>query len=356
MIARDSGEEGTSSGRNAPRAREETLANASAKKERVKNGIEETDLTVSHRYCGGETEEVKYAYFCLLFQLDNLEQASNHNGMITTSNVLEEKAISGLNLAFRFLEGYPSMTSEETNATYFYSYPVNFELFNGVMKNHYVSLDDAKRQTQRFLNHFRASGVKALWWLYPGSQLEGLEELLVSLGLKPYLPAKLMMKTLGSETEIDTIASIPGFEIRKAETIQELEAFMPVFSKAFGMNESLNALYFDGWKWLSFDRGSKTFDYFVGYLNGQPAGCAQVAYGTDTAGLWCIGTLPEFRRRGICRALSLECLKYGKRAGKKYAMLSASSMGHPQYLKLGFEDTVQIKRFLVTGQPFLNIF
>jgi len=90
----------------------------------------------------------------------------------------------------------------------------------------------------------------------------------------------------------------------------------------------------------------------------EPAGCwgyevdgliagstSVVRYGDELAWIGMVLTLPEYRRRGIARALMQHALADCETRGVECIKLDATDLGRPLYLSLGFEDERAIERW-----------
>ncbi len=66
------------------------------------------------------------------------------------------------------------------------------------------------------------------------------------------------------------------------------------------------------------------------------AGAWSLIDGTD-CGIYAVGTVPQWRRRGLARALMLAVLGDAYRQGARTATLQSTPMGEPLYASLGFE-------------------
>jgi ribosomal protein S18 acetylase RimI-like enzyme len=77
---------------------------------------------------------------------------------------------------------------------------------------------------------------------------------------------------------------------------------------------------------------------FVGYFHGQPAATGALFINEDTAGVWDVVTLPQFRRRGIGTDMTLHALFHAfDNFGCRIGVLTASKDGEPVYRKIGFQ-------------------
>ncbi|MCB1018596.1 MAG: GNAT family N-acetyltransferase [Bryobacterales bacterium] len=84
---------------------------------------------------------------------------------------------------------------------------------------------------------------------------------------------------------------------------------------------------------------------FVYEAEGRVAGSATVAcFGTKLAWIGMVLVLPDFRRRGIARALMEHCVAYCRERRIDCVKLDATDMGRPLYASLGFEDEQAIER------------
>jgi ribosomal protein S18 acetylase RimI-like enzyme len=64
-----------------------------------------------------------------------------------------------------------------------------------------------------------------------------------------------------------------------------------------------------------------------------------------TASVIFVNTDPDWRRRGIARAMTAIALRAAQQAGARQAGIDASDAGRELYLRLGFEDATVVTRF-----------
>lgn len=63
------------------------------------------------------------------------------------------------------------------------------------------------------------------------------------------------------------------------------------------------------------------------------------------AGIYCISTLPEERRKGIAAFATVRALKNALGLGYKVGVLQSSAAGHNMYSSIGFKDVGSVKTF-----------
>lgn len=85
---------------------------------------------------------------------------------------------------------------------------------------------------------------------------------------------------------------------------------------------------------------------YLAYYNGEPAACGFVLVHGDVASLHLIGTLKEFRNKGLGSAVTHALLLHAKNKGCKQAVLIASPLGRPVYERLGFKEFAKYKIYV----------
>jgi ribosomal protein S18 acetylase RimI-like enzyme len=82
---------------------------------------------------------------------------------------------------------------------------------------------------------------------------------------------------------------------------------------------------------------------FTGFADGRAA-CSGLIFYDDAgnAGLHFIGTLPDFRGKGLAAAMTTRLLQECVQDGRRYCVLHASKAGLPIYTRLGFEPVKEV--------------
>ncbi len=84
---------------------------------------------------------------------------------------------------------------------------------------------------------------------------------------------------------------------------------------------------------------------YLGFYEGKPAATSLAYLGNLGASLYCLGTLPSFRNRGLGTAVTHACLKAAKDKNISQAVLYGSEMGQPMYKKIGFKLMQTIREY-----------
>src|SRR5205823_11002067 len=91
---------------------------------------------------------------------------------------------------------------------------------------------------------------------------------------------------------------------------------------------------------------------FLAEWNGAPAGTATTTiYGPDLAWIGMVLVHPDYRRRGIGRALLERCVEHLRGRGVRCLKLDATPLGKKVYDDLGFQDEWTLTRWVCQMAP-----
>ena len=90
---------------------------------------------------------------------------------------------------------------------------------------------------------------------------------------------------------------------------------------------------------------------FVGYVGGLPAATARLGVYGAIGDINGVVTVPAFRRRGFGTALTWAAIAEGARRGCTAMTLTATDMGYPIYLRMGFEPVCTYRTYVPPTSP-----
>ena len=89
---------------------------------------------------------------------------------------------------------------------------------------------------------------------------------------------------------------------------------------------------------------------FVGYLDGRVVASSRLVCLGEIAELTGVNTAPEYRRRGLGTALTWAAIAEGAARGCTVPMLTASELGYPVYIRMGFVPVCTYRTYLPPAQ------
>jgi GNAT superfamily N-acetyltransferase len=178
------------------------------------------------------------------------------------------------------------------------------------------------------------AGLPWRWIVGPTSGPSDLVERLTAEGLErrwPGMPAMAM-----DLTGVDDRRWIPeGGRVSEVESPSELDAWLSVRRTNLALDDSTIAAWRRAHGESPMGPGSE-LRHFVGRLKGTPVAGATMFLGAGSAGIYHVDVLAEARGKGFGKAVTMAALEAARALGYRWTVLSASTLGTPVYLRLGF--------------------
>ena len=183
--------------------------------------------------------------------------------------------------------------------------------------------------------HFAALGVDCEWKLYSHDQPADLPDRLLAAGFAAGDPETLMVAPVEGPAQAgDLPEGVTLRPVADAADREGAELMAEVHWQAFGshgarISERMLSQ-------LAADPDSVVA--VVAMAGDRPVSSARLEFvpGTDFAGLWGGGTVPEWRGRGIYRALIAHRARIAAARGYRYLQVDASDQSRPILQRLGF--------------------
>ncbi len=211
-------------------------------------------------------------------------------------------------------------------------------VFNSALLNAPADEEGLRRALTLASFHFRQRGVGWTLWL--------CEDLLTEASLRK------RVRTLAQESGLDQIATPPGMyathleppahvlpvlTYRRVDDASTRMDFAHLSSVIFSLpyqtsqqiygNEALWARPMSGW---------------VGYVGSQAVTLACVVIGAGAAGVYSVGTLPAFQRRGYAEAIVRHALGESRaEVGSDVTVLQSTSQGMKLYTRMGYRPVTK---------------
>ncbi len=171
-----------------------------------------------------------------------------------------------------------------------------------------------------------------------------------SLYVRRHLDSDL--EALCSLAKLMKIADTPGMAVHKPI----LSKGLPTEFKIKSIKDEAGAADFaavaiNSFQSLGMDReiGQKLFEnpgrmirpynYLVAiYVNERPVSCAMIIFSHTIAGIYWVGTIESFRKKGLAEVCTTIVTNEAFRRGASSVILQASPFGEPIYRRLGFKE------------------
>ena len=183
---------------------------------------------------------------------------------------------------------------------------------------------------------FAGRGEEFEWKLYSYDEPGDLAARLLAADFVPEEPESLMVAAIADIAGALASAELPpGVTLERATDEAGVDRLVKVGELVFGRDESeMRAQLL-----AQLASAPQTTDLVVAMAGDEPVCSARIEFLPDTefAGLWGGGTLPQWRRQGIYRALVGYRADLAAQRGYKYLTVDASDQSRPILERIGFE-------------------
>jgi GNAT superfamily N-acetyltransferase len=217
-------------------------------------------------------------------------------------------------------------------------------LFNAVMAAR-LKPDRVKATVDSLQAKIDEQGASALWWIGPQAKPDHLGSLLEQLGLQPAgeVPGMAIDLTLLD----DQRETMSNFTIQKVSSTEMQSLWAQIVSVGMGFPDIVTDALARLEATLT-DPQYKAQQRYIGSLSGTPVATSALVLDSGVAGIYAVATLPEARRKGIGRIMTMVPLLEARQLSYRVGILQASSMGYPIYKKIGFKDVCMYRLYLQT--------
>ena len=219
-------------------------------------------------------------------------------------------------------------------------------LLNGVLSAE-LTPEGVKATVDTLQAKIDAQGAPVFWWVGPRSRPDDLGTLLERYGLQPAgeIPGMAIdLELVGPLRE-----TVAGFSIKKvidvemqrlwAQTAAVGTEFPPAAAEAMARVEAtLSGADYEAQR------------RYIGYLHGAPVATAALVLDSGVAGIYAVATVPDARRKGLGRIMTVTALLEAKEGGYQVGILQASPMGYPIYQRMGFREVCKYRTYLQAGK------
>jgi len=145
----------------------------------------------------------------------------------------------------------------------------------------------------------------------------------------------------------DELRGSSALWVTRVSTPNPLASFRSILSQVFNLSMAE----------VNLVMGEKTLQvphvrHYIGWLDNVPVGTATLVLASRVAGIWNVGTLPEYRKKGIATAIMRHILMEARSLGYQSSMLLASDEGLPLYARLGYETLSTVRIFVPSRQAY----
>ncbi len=218
--------------------------------------------------------------------------------------------------------------------------------YNGVIRATFAETRTKVKITRiirRLQAEFAFHQLGVQWFIGPSSTPANLGCLLEAQGFRCCETESGMALDL---EQIPSCESGPAaLEIARVASEADLADWTAVATQGYGEGASIQAARLCTQMQLGWAEAAPLRRY-LGRVNGQPVATSGLFLGAGVAGVYDVVTLPHLREQGIDGAMTRYALQVAQQHGYRVGVLVTSSLGLPNYCRLGFKVYCQFKPYV----------
>lgn len=208
---------------------------------------------------------------------------------------------------------------------------------NWVWNEKPLAKDNAKSITD-IKEIYQKLNLRFWWWVYPTGQSPKTISLLYDAGLRLIEKVPCMAADLDIETMDEKIPE--NITISEVVDKNALQIWADISFRGFEMSPRTRDQYSSFVS--SFDLKSQSPQrLFLAYLDGQAVATSLLFIHNNTAGIYYVSTLQNYRNKGLGFNITLAAMQAAKESGFRNVILQASPFGFKVYRQMGFKKYFQ---------------
>ena len=186
--------------------------------------------------------------------------------------------------------------------------------------------------------YYEKLNLRFWWWVHPTAQSPETDRILKDAGFRLYAKTTCMAADLQDSLSVDN--SSDNIKIISVKNKQDLLVWKNTSFDGFEIPERGREQY-ERFV-LSFDLSAKAPQkLFIACYDGKPVATSMLFVHKNTAGIYYVSTLPDYRNKGCGLKITQAAMQEAKDTGFKDVILQATPMGLPVYKKTGFREYCQ---------------
>jgi N-acetylglutamate synthase-like GNAT family acetyltransferase len=209
--------------------------------------------------------------------------------------------------------------------------------YNRVLYTDWLGLKKQHQEAtvHQLIKHCDQEGEPLLWMIGPSTKSFDLDKALINMGLRHHENWIGMVKSLTDYTLANSYRH--DFIFKRVMNEDDLKKWVDVYVRGYGKPTDDKEAIFDRFKQIVKSKQNE-YQLYLGNYQNEPAVAGTLFFDHDIAGLYCITTAPQMRRKGLATIYLQNLLDTAKQQGASTCILHATDAGKPAYEKLGFQS------------------
>lgn len=214
--------------------------------------------------------------------------------------------------------------------------------FNSVLLNAHIDNEHTfENCIHAASQYFRLRSSAWSFWVCEGLLSNTVRRKMDSIFQRHRMQLTAATSGLGAELLKAPSRSLPQLKIRRVKDAESKSSFCHVMTTSFeSPAEQLTRVYSGDMVWKT------PFQGFIGSIDGQDVSAGAIVIAHDVAGIYAVGTLPPFRRRGYAEALMRQTIdETFQQHGPLPLVLQSTPAALNLYRRMGFRSVTNFSLY-----------
>lgn len=256
------------------------------------------------------------------------------------SNIIEEHLIKHW-MYLKKTEG--SVYIDEAEFKYMAALPYNRVLYADWFDR---SIKNQKMEINRLLEQYDGEGDPLMWIIGPSTKPIDIDRTLTEMGFGH------LQNWTGMAMSLADCSFKPNnrddFQFKQVTSTEDLKKWVDVYVDGYQKPATGKEATFNRFEQI-IHTNQKEYRLYLGLYKREPAVVGTLFLDGDIAGLYCIATAPDMRRKGLAASYLQNLLHEACGQGASHCILHATEAGKPTYEKLGFQSYCAFQVYLFKG-------
>ncbi|MFA5322548.1 MAG: GNAT family N-acetyltransferase [Smithella sp.] len=192
--------------------------------------------------------------------------------------------------------------------------------------------------------YYRKLNLRFWWWVYPRGQSSETTIILQKAGLRLFAKVPCMAADL--DNSFLNYKLTGNIKVVSVKTKSDLIIWKDISFNGFEMPSHTKEQY--GSFVAKFNLGENAPQrLFLAYFHDKPVATSLLFMHEDTAGIYYVSTLPDYRNKGCGLKVTQAAMQSAKESGFKDVILQATSLGARVYVHAGFKTYCQAEIYKI---------
>ena len=196
---------------------------------------------------------------------------------------------------------------------------------------------DVESRMDAMMEFFKSRGLPTSCWIGPCCTPSRVGEQLVSHGFAHHQDLESIGMTIDLDQLNEDLPVPEGLTFTRVTDDAGMRQYLVPFEEGFEFPKAVASQWGRMDASHGFDAGLPRINYLA-TVKGAPVSCTTLFKTSTWAGIYCVATINEMRRKGAATALIVQALRDARDEGYRVGLLQGKAMGASVYRRIGFVD------------------